>query len=229
MAMEIKQSMDNLFRSKGFLGFLLGFIPFLVSGIFVFLTTKHGDVVLFVNRYSREAWDPIALFLTNFGLGSYAVALMILLLFVRIRIGLTGLISLAFSGIFTNVLKKVVFFERMRPFNYFYYDDFSRFIYSAELNYHFSFPSGHTMTAFSALSALAYFTGQKWLGALFFAFAMLVGFTRIYLLQHFFLDVYFGALLGGVCTILSILLLCGVLRLQRFAWLDKPIHRLRFK
>lgn len=227
--MEVNQSIRKLFTNPGFKGFLIGFSGFILAGILVFLMTKHGDVVLFLNRYSREEWDAFVLFLTDLGLGSFVAGLMALLLLVRVRYGLTGLVNLGLVGIFTNVFKKMLFSDRVRPFNYFYYDDFTRFIYSAELNYHFSFPSGHTMTIFAAMSLLAYYVGHKWVGLLFFFFALVIGFTRVYLLQHFFLDVYVGSLIGVFCTFLSILLLNGVFQLQRFSWFDQPIYKIRFK
>ena len=229
MAVEIKQTTKGIFKNKGFLGFLYGYSLFFIVGLILFVTTKHGDVVLFINRYSREEWDSIVLFLTDFGLGSYVAIAMVLLLFLRVRYGLLGLINLGLVGIFTNVLKKMLFSDRIRPFNYFYYDDFHRFIYTAELNYHFSFPSGHTMTIFSALSLMAFFVGKRWAGIVFFIAALMIGFTRIYLLQHFFLDVYVGAVTGVFCTFLSVWLLTGPMRLQRFSWFDKPIYQIRFK
>ncbi|WP_299576814.1 phosphatase PAP2 family protein [uncultured Sunxiuqinia sp.] len=229
MAMGIKQTVTNLYRSKGFTGFLYAYGVFLVLGIIVFLTTQHGDVVLFLNRYSRIEWDGFVEFLTDLGLGTYVAGAMVLLLFWKIRYGLTGLVTLGLVGIFTNLLKKGVFDERMRPFNYFYYDDFHRFIYTAELNYHYSFPSGHTMTIFAAMSLMAYFAGKRWIGLLFFVLALSIGFSRIYLLQHFFLDVYVGSFVGVICTVLALMLLNGLLRLDRYAWFEKPIHRIRFK
>ncbi|MGQ7868618.1 phosphatase PAP2 family protein [Sunxiuqinia sp. sy24] len=227
MAMEIKQVFSKLYKSKGFTGFVYAYGIFLILGIIVFLTTKHGDVVLFINRYSRIEWDGFVEFLTDLGLGTYVAGAMVALLFWKIRYGLTGLVTLGLVGIFTNLLKKGVFDERMRPFNYFYYDDFHRFIYTVELNYHYSFPSGHTMTIFAAMSLLAYFAGKRWAGLFFFMTALVIGFSRIYLLQHFFLDVYVGSFVGVICTVLALVILNGLLRLDRFAWFEKPIYSFR--
>lgn len=60
-----------------------------------------------------------------------------------------------------------------------------------------SFPSGHTMAAFAIYSFLAFTIrpGRGW-PLLFFTVALLVGISRIYLVQHFWKDVYFGALIG---------------------------------
>ncbi len=229
MAMEVKRSFKNLFENPGIVAFLWACVGFLLIGIWVLASTKHGDVVLFVNRYSKEEFDRLVGVITDLGSGVFAASLMVALLFWKVRAGLTGLISLGFVGIFTNVLKRQVFSERIRPFNYFYYDDFQRFIYTAELNYHFSFPSGHTMTIFSVMSVLAIMFGRRTVGILFFLIALVVGFSRIYLLQHFFLDVYVGSFFGVISTFLAVLVLNGLLRLQRFSWFDKPAYLIKFK
>lgn len=229
MAMEIKKAVHRLHQNKGFIRFLHCYAVFLLLGIVVFLTTRHGDVVLFVNRYSDEYWDTLMLFLTDLGLGTVVAGVMVALLFWKVRFGLTGLISLGLVTIFTNLGKKMLFAERARPFNYFYYDDFHRFIYTAELNYHYSFPSGHSMTIFAAMSLFAVLAGKKWAAMIFFMAALIIGFTRIYLLQHFFLDVYVGSVLGVISTIFAIVILNGILRLNRFSWFEKPIYGIRLK
>ena len=59
----------------------------------------------------------------------------------------------------------------------------------------FSFPSGHTAVAFTA-SAAVFFFGYKRMAILLFAFASLVGFSRIYLGVHYLTDVLGGAFIG---------------------------------
>lgn len=60
-----------------------------------------------------------------------------------------------------------------------------------------SFPSGHTLTAFALLGFVALSWPYKRGGALaLFGLALGVGISRVYLLQHFFKDIYLGAMLG---------------------------------
>ena len=66
----------------------------------------------------------------------------------------------------------------------------------------FSFPSGHTMTAFSIALVLSYFyPGME--GTLFF-FALSIAFSRIVLGMHFLSDVLAGIILGVALGCVSI-------------------------
>ncbi len=58
----------------------------------------------------------------------------------------------------------------------------------------YSFPSGHTETAFALAVALSYFVPKK--RAVFYTLAALVGFSRVYNGEHFPLDVICGGLIG---------------------------------
>ncbi|MGI6497801.1 MAG: phosphatase PAP2 family protein [Oscillospiraceae bacterium] len=60
----------------------------------------------------------------------------------------------------------------------------------------FSFPSGHTASAFAAASV--YFRGapNRWAKVLFLFLAALMGFSRLYVGVHYLSDVMAGAVLG---------------------------------
>jgi len=58
----------------------------------------------------------------------------------------------------------------------------------------FSFPSGHTMTAFAVHGALSSLIPE--LGPLFLPFALLIGFSRVFLGCHYPSDVLVGGLIG---------------------------------
>ena len=67
-----------------------------------------------------------------------------------------------------------------------------------------SFPSGHTATAFSVYLTLCLLLNKKswlWVGLLY---ALLVGYSRVYLAQHFPFDVAAGIIVGVVSVALSI-------------------------
>jgi membrane-associated phospholipid phosphatase len=68
--------------------------------------------------------------------------------------------------------------------------------------YECSFPSGHTMAGFGFFTLLTLFTSKinKLVSVLFFVLALSVAYSRLYLGQHFFEDVYTGSIIG-VCLV----------------------------
>lgn len=71
-----------------------------------------------------------------------------------------------------------------------------------------SFPSGHTMGAFGFFIMMSFYLTQqqkKW-SILFFILALGCGFSRIYLGQHYFKDVYFGSIFGVLIVLVVYLM-----------------------
>lgn len=71
-----------------------------------------------------------------------------------------------------------------------------------------SFPSGHTMGAFGFFIMMSFYlpARQKIWSIFFFALALGCAYSRIYLGQHYFKDVYFGSIFG-VAIVTSLYLL----------------------
>ena len=211
---------------KSFFWFLYPFFLFLLVGLPIIVLTEKGAVVLAINKFSNTWLDAFFLVATDFGLGNVAALIGILLLLYRIRWGLLALTSLIWTSIFTNLFKRVLFPDTSRPFHYFYYDDFTRFIHDAPLIYYNSFPSGHTMTIFALCCVLAYLAKKRTLSLLLFFVALLVGISRIYLLQHFFVDMYTGAILGVIAMGISVWIIDKKLQLNNKPSFNKSLFSL---
>ena len=71
----------------------------------------------------------------------------------------------------------------------------------------YSFPSGHTNASVAVMLAFAVtsFKRWKWAAPAALAFAVLMGFTRNYVMVHYPSDVLFGFLTGAVAGILGVL------------------------
>lgn len=75
-----------------------------------------------------------------------------------------------------------------------------------ELHEYFSFPSGHTTTAFTIFLLAAALINQKWVIPVGFIYALLIAYSRIYLAQHFPLDLAGGMISATATIYLSIYL-----------------------
>jgi membrane-associated phospholipid phosphatase len=77
----------------------------------------------------------------------------------------------------------------------------------------FSFPSGHTTTAFCIFFGLALLIPNKKIGTTLIILASLIGFSRTYLSYHFLMDLVAGSFLGVTIALGMYLLLKKKLKL----------------
>lgn len=73
-----------------------------------------------------------------------------------------------------------------------------------ELHKEFSFPSGHTTTAFTVFFIACLAIDAWWILPVGFAYALLVGYSRVYLAQHFPRDIAGGMLIAVLTIYLSL-------------------------
>jgi undecaprenyl-diphosphatase len=108
-----------------------------------------------------------------------------------------------FSFVLASVLSMFVFkglFHRPRPYVEFNIVDVSNTCPSD-----FAFPSAHATAAFSAAAVLTHFDKKRRL--FYYLIALLISYSRIYLVCHYLLDVIGGAALGWVISKIVIYLL----------------------
>jgi membrane-associated phospholipid phosphatase len=107
----------------------------------------------------------------------------------------TLMISALLSLLISQTCKHLLFSSEHRP-SYFYND--LELVDGVDQHKNNSFPSGHTTAAFTFVTVLAFSTSKKWIHYLLPIFA-----SRIYLGQHFLIDVVVGAILGIFIAIFS--------------------------
>lgn len=196
--------------------FFLGCIALIIVAAFILLFYSKADGFYLFNPYHSGFSDFIFIYLTYLGDGFFVVAIGLLLyLFKKKFLSLMVLSSYAISGIIAQVLK--YFILEARPAVYLKNSSYKYFIDGVTLHNYHAFPSGHTTSAFAMAAVLSFSLKDKNYSMIFLAVATLVGYSRIYLAQHFMDDVLAGAIIGLLSAII-----CWI-------FLEKLFNRLLYK
>ncbi len=180
-----------------------GLMIILSASALLLLLTGKAKSFIFLNSYHPFLLNVFFINYTFLGDGIFASCL-ILFLFYRQRKqqALTLLVSFLISGLAVQVIKNIV--SAPRPKIFFEAGQYLHFINGVSHGGHSSFPSGHTATAFAIATVIVLMIKIKNWQLLILSAAILVGYSRIYLAQHFLIDVIVGALIGNISGILSV-------------------------
>lgn len=172
---------------------------FVVVGGFYLWYSEKVDAILFCSDNRSVFFNETFKTLTHFGEAPAYFMVGLVALVIRYRYGLlvflTGLLVMGTSFAMKS------YFAVDRPMALFTKQnllDKINFIDGIYVNTGpTSFPSGHSMSAFALYSLLVFLLpSQKRYAAFLFSMALLVGLSRIYLVQHFWPDVYVGGIVG---------------------------------
>ena len=184
----------------GVLGLALLYIP-------------KGELHLLLNEYHTPARDIFYRYYTHVAEWFPYVICVALLLFSRIGDGVFASAAMLLSALFTQVVKHIV--VAPRPLTWFgeHMPDVQLpLVEGVDVHAIYSFPSGHTTSFFALAFVLSIVVTKRLsrfslalsstLQAILVVLAALGGYSRIYLCQHFALDVFAGALVGTLITLL---------------------------
>lgn len=183
--------------------FLLLFL--LLSIVVVLLVLKgHAGSFILLNQYHNKTLDMFFVNFTYVGDGLFSVFLaFVLFFFIKTqRLSMVLLSSYIVSGLLAQLLKRIA--DTPRPIAYFTLDQYNKFVDGVNNASAHSFPSGHTTSAFALATVLACYTKNRLLQLAYLLLAVVVGYSRIYLGQHFLTDVFGGAVLGTFVSVISI-------------------------
>jgi membrane-associated phospholipid phosphatase len=119
--------------------------------------------------------------------------------------------TIVWSTLITQSSKQIFFKSENRPTAVITNASLIHTVPGIEIHTTNSFPSGHTATAFSLFLFCCFISTKKWIVPLGFTYALLGGYARIYVAQHFPLDVGAGILVA-YCSVL----LAWVIQLKYF-------------
>jgi membrane-associated phospholipid phosphatase len=181
--------------------FFLCFLVFFGIGLVFLLSEGKATSFIYLNPYHRNVLDTFFIYLTFLGDGLFAVTVFVLLLLLR-RWSQAAQIMTAFllSALVAQVLKS--FFSMPRPKQFFTPGQYPFFITGVTHSGFASFPSGHSTSIFALATLLALFEKNKKGNIAYLLVAVAVGYSRIYLGQHFLGDVLMGSFLGMSVAIL---------------------------
>jgi membrane-associated phospholipid phosphatase len=199
--------------------FIIPYILLLISCIFILCSYNKTEIHIWSNIHNTPFLDFFFAKITFFGNGIFVIILCILLSFYRFRYSIFLFSTFAISGIIVQIVKRFILPGMPRPNIYFkgIYD--LHFVKGVEILHSFSFPSGHSATAFALCLSLTIITKNKILQVALFFFACLIAYSRIYLSQHFLIDAVAGSLIGVFTTLVYYYFHQRIKR----EWMDKSL------
>lgn len=175
----------------------------LVLGIILFVASfwlgKENAFLLF-NTDLGPAADYFFKYWTHTADGAVWVPITLLTVFFKRKKLLLVFSAIVFSTLFAQVSKNIFFKGSPRPS--LAISDHSLFhsVTGVELHSLNSFPSGHTTTAFTIFLLATILIRKRWILPVGLSYATLAGYSRIYLAQHFPVDIA-GGIIAAVLTI----------------------------
>jgi membrane-associated phospholipid phosphatase len=203
-------------------------LSFIILGSSYFFLFDKGDFSLYFNCHKHFCLDFF--FKSSTRLAEFYVSLVVVLLlfFYRISYGVFYLLNAAVISLIVNFLKHQIF-KAPRPALYFKpYFDLDP-VHGVSLLQQYSFPSGHSTFAFGSMLVLAIAIKNKWVSIICFILALSTAISRIYLLEHFYEDIYAGAILGVIITTVNYSWTKNWLQESNRPWLQYSLFHQLFK
>lgn len=186
------------------IAFILAILMAIGTGILILVLGKNGTFQL-INSNHNEIADQFFKYFTHYGDGLMWAPLGIYCYFYRRKYFIAVVAGVLISTIIAQFLKRVVYPDELRPISYLS-DIFPvHVVDGVAMRKVHSFPSGHTTTAFAMALIMAYIINKKIWSVILPALALLAGYSRVYLGQHFPTDIFAGMCIGVVSAILSLL------------------------
>ena len=158
------------------------------------------DLFLFVNNFVTDKLNLLFEIFTWIGSGwTYATVCLLVLIFNKKYFWMavscfaaTGLLAQLIKYLLPNIPRPITFFSQQNIS--------IKIPNGAEKLYWNSFPSGHTVSAFSMFLLLSFLMKKNSVSFLFAACGFFVAISRVYLTAHFVRDTYVGMIIGVELT-----------------------------
>lgn len=192
------QGLSKEIRRETFYVFLVFSI---VSVLFVSIINKH-QLHLILNKFHSPFFDVFFKYVTYLGDGVMFGFVAILFLFFKKKVAYAIMVSGILTLLVIHLFKKVFFLGILRPAGFFGEENL-HIVEGVKMAYTNSFPSGHTATGFAIFTIVCFYFSKSKSQYLWIALAILIGISRVYLSQHYWIDIFVGTLLGVLIGFLS--------------------------
>jgi membrane-associated phospholipid phosphatase len=181
----------------------------IVAGILLItlsLVIGKVPVFLFFNLDLGGFADVFFEYLTYLGDGLIWIPIALFFIWKQRQHLVLLLSTISISTLLAQGIKNYVFTAEPRPTTLITDRSIIHTVPGVELHGFYSFPSGHTTTATCIFLLACLLVPKKWIIPIGFTYVLLVGYSRVYLAQHFPLDVGGGLLVGSISVWLSVYL-----------------------
>lgn len=179
--------------------------------IFLLIYGKQDSFII-INGYYHPTLDLFFQYITYLGDGLIYIPIAVYCALYNRKYLIAVIAGIVISTILTQFLKHVVFANELRPISLEAKHIIIRKINGLTIHREHSFPSGHTSTAFSMALLLAAIMKRKIWCFILPLIAFMVGYSRVYLSQHFVTDVFAGMTIGIATAYLSLLIYFSFLK-----------------
>ena len=169
-----------------------------------FIVGKN-ELFLLLNGNLGKVADIVFTFFTILGDGAWWVAVLVLFLVYRRKYWALLVFSFVFSEICIETFKSFLLTQEPRPIKAIANHSLIHTVPNVNLHTIASFPSGHTTQAFVFFLLASLMIDKRWVLGAGFVYAMGIGYSRIYLAQHFPRDVAGGMLFACLSVVLALL------------------------
>ena len=193
---------NKIFYFSIFLLLILAIVP-----IFSF---SKVELFLQLNKYHTPFLDVFFSFITRLGNGAIFIFLIIALIFFKnfkfhFFVSATSCVLLSLT---IQFMKRFIFTDSYRPYKLITKNVSIHWVEGINLHSNYSFPSGHSATIFLLITLIVIFSKgiSNFYSIPLIIFATIIAYSRLYIGQHFYNDIYVGALIGVLIGTLSYLI-----------------------
>ncbi len=180
---------------------VISLAAFFIFGGLLMLISTNSEIFLFLNGFNNALLDHFFRVATYLGDGLFYAFIVIALIFIRFGYALDFAFSAGISAIFVQSGKRLFFADAKRPLAELG-SELVHIVEGVDVHMARSFPSGHSTSAMLIFFFLALIIKNKSWKFAMLILAFIGGYSRIYLSQHFFKDVYAGFAIGVFSVLL---------------------------